>query len=54
MTTNPERVSTEELLRQYGAACAEVATTRDDRKAVEPFNHAMDLKRQILARVEGS
>lgn len=39
------------LLTQYGTLCAEVAVQRDDRLAVEPFDRAQAIRREILDRL---
>lgn len=39
------------LLTQYGTLCAEVAVQRDDRLAVEPFDRAQAIRREILDRI---
>lgn len=39
------------LLTQYGTLCAEVAVQRDDRLAVEPFDRARAIRREILDRI---
>jgi hypothetical protein len=42
------------LLTRYGTLCAEVAVQRDDRLAVEPFDRANEVRRQILDRIAGA
>ncbi len=48
--TEEPKQSIAEALDQYGNACAAVAVQADDRLAVEPFDQAMALRREILSR----